>query len=56
MSALTNLAELVKEMRNAQKCYFRERSPQWLSTAKELERRVDAEVKKLLDSQKELFQ
>ena len=49
------LAELVKQMREAQKTFFRERSQQWLSLSKELERRVDAEITRILDSQKELF-
>lgn len=49
------LAELVRQMRDAQRNYFSERSPQWLSTAKELERRVDAAVKEVLDSQMKLF-
>ncbi len=31
----------VKEMRNAQKQYFRTRSNQWLMQAKELEKEVD---------------
>jgi phosphate uptake regulator len=52
---IKELAQLVKQMREAQRQYFKERSPQWLSTAKELERRVDKEVMQILDSQKELF-
>ena len=60
---LKELAELVKQMRDAQNTYFKEKSrrwstevdPQWLSTAKELERRVDSAVKNILDGQKKLF-
>ena len=52
---LDELAELVRQMRDAQSNYFRERSPQWLSTARELERRVDRAVVDILDSQKKLF-
>ena len=49
------LAELVKQMRDAQRLFFKERSPQQLNFARELERRVDKEVGHILDSQKELF-
>lgn len=49
------LAELVRQMRDAQKSYFRERSPQWLSQSKELERRVDRAVSDVLDRQGTLF-
>jgi len=52
---IEEFAELVRQMRDAQKSYFKERSPQWLSTAKELERRVDSAVKNVLDAQKKLF-
>ena len=51
----TELATLVKQMRESQKAYFRERSPQWLSTAKELERRVDKMLADILDDQQQLF-
>ena len=52
---LRELAELVRQMRDAQRQYFSERSPQVLSKAKELERRVDSEVKYIMDGQKKLF-
>lgn len=49
------LIELVEQMREAQKSYFRDRSQQWLSKAKELERRVDKAVLDHHDKQKKLF-
>lgn len=49
------LAELVRQMREAQRLYFRERSPQALSVAKELERRVDRAVDEVLNEQPKLF-
>ena len=51
----TDLAELVRQMRTAQKTYFRERSPQCLSVSKELERRVDKAVSDVLEKQGRLF-
>jgi hypothetical protein len=42
-------------MRDAQKSFFRDRSQQWLSKSKELERRVDKEVADILESQGKLF-
>jgi len=47
--------ELVKQMRDAQKRYFRDRDGEALSIAKELERRVDHCVKRLQDTQPVLF-
>ncbi len=38
---------LVKKMREAQRNYFRSRSPYMLKEAKALEQRVDAELSKL---------
>lgn len=52
---IDDLAKLVREMREAQRSYFTERSPQWLSKAKELERRVDRAVADVLDKQGKLF-
>lgn len=54
-SRLDELATLVRQMRDAQKTYFRERSPQALNYSKELERRVDKAVSDVLDKQVELF-
>ena len=48
------LAKLVADMRNAQKEYFRIRSGPALEKSKQLEKRVDAAVKELLD-QPQLF-
>ncbi len=52
---LDELALLVRQMRDAQRTYFRERSPQALSTSKELERRIDRVVADVLDKQPKLF-
>lgn len=52
---ITELAELVRQMRDAQRTYFRERSPQALSVSKELERCVDRAVDDVLDKQPKLF-
>lgn len=41
------LLVLVKKMREAQRNYFRSRSPYLLKEAKALEMRVDAELRKL---------
>ena len=49
------LAELVRQMRDAQKKYFKEREPLALSMARELERRVDKAVTDTLDQQGKLF-
>ena len=38
-------AKLVLLMRNAQRNYFKTRSSDWLNKAKELEKRVDEELK-----------
>lgn len=42
--------KLVKEMRDAQKWYFRNRSPQALQKSKDLEKKVDEEIQKELDA------
>lgn len=52
---ITELATLVRQMRDAQRTYFRERSPQALNASKELERRVDRAVADVLDKQPKLF-
>lgn len=52
---LKDLAELVKQMREAQTLYFQDRSPRRLSIAKELERRVDKACSNVLDQQRKLF-
>ncbi len=46
---------LVEQMRQAQRSYFKDKSPQWLSLSKELERRVDAAIRDMKSGQKELF-
>ena len=53
---LDELARLVRQMRDAQRAYFRERSPQALSVSKELERRIDRAVANILDTQPRLFE
>lgn len=55
MSKIDELAALVQQMRTAQNDYFRERSPQYLSRSKELERRVDKTVAEVLNKQGNLF-
>jgi hypothetical protein len=42
--------ETVEAMRLAQKEYFRDRSPQRLEVAKQLERLVDSEIKRRKDA------
>lgn len=45
----------VSEMRNAQKEYFKTRSPDWLNRSKSLEREVDKMIHDLNDPQGDLF-
>jgi len=49
------LANLVAEMRHAQKEYFRTRSTSALEESKRLERQVDDACQAILDGQKKLF-
>lgn len=46
---LIELARKVREMRDAQKTYFRDRTPATLGPAKEQERQVDALCKEILE-------
>ena len=46
---------VVRDMRNAQKKYFRTRSSEALDDSKELERTVDARIDAFLDTQGKLF-
>lgn len=46
---LQELAKLAKSMRDAQKKYFRDRSPQNLNVSKDWERRLDTAVAEVLD-------
>ncbi len=46
--SVQQLAEAVAEMRSAQREYFRTRSAAAMDRAKRLERRVDAEVARIL--------
>jgi spermidine synthase len=52
---LIELAELVQQMRNAQKEYFRTRSGSALDNAKRLEKRVDEALGTVLSQQPGLF-
>jgi hypothetical protein len=54
---LIQLAQQVMKMREAQAKYFEFRSKEWLSRAKEAERKVDASCKRILagGEQTELF-
>jgi hypothetical protein len=46
---LQQLARLAREMREAQRIYFRSRTPEALERSKSLERRLDVAVKEILD-------
>ena len=48
MQTVTQLAQLVKEMRDAQKLYFAQHTQSALTQAKALERRVDQVVEGVL--------
>ena len=48
MQTVTQLAQLVKEMRDAQKVYFRAHTQSALTQAKTLERRVDQAIDGIL--------
>jgi hypothetical protein len=50
------LANLVAEMRHAQKEYFRTRSDSALEESKRLERQVDEACREILDGQKKMFE
>ena len=47
--------ELVREMRAAQKEYFKTRSKEVLNRSKELERKVDTELQSINNTQQKLF-
>ena len=47
--------ELVRQMRAAQKEYFKTRSKDVLNRSKELERKVDAELQSINNTQQTLF-
>jgi hypothetical protein len=53
---MDDFLKLIQDMRQAQRDYFRSRTSENLQKSKELERRVDAEVKSLLDKQATLFE
>lgn len=46
---VVELARLALETREAQRRYFRERTPEALERSKALEKRLDAAVKEILD-------
>lgn len=50
----SNFAQLVKEMRDAQKEYFKHRTQSALSRSKELERKVDEELNRLVGNSQQL--
>lgn len=52
---MKEFVELVREMRAAQKEYFKTRSKDVLSRSKELERKVDAELQSINNTQQKLF-
>lgn len=49
------LARIVDEMRVAQRAFFRTRSQEMLELSKERERKVDAAVQEILNSEGQLF-
>jgi hypothetical protein len=55
-TTMKEFIELVREMRNAQKEYFKTRSKDVLNRSKELERKVDAELQSINNTQQTLFQ
>jgi predicted nucleic acid-binding Zn-ribbon protein len=55
-TTMKEFIELVREMRNAQKEYFKIRSKDVLNRSKELERKVDAELQSINNTQQTLFQ
>jgi hypothetical protein len=54
-TTMKEFIELVREMRNAQKEYFKTRSKDVLNRSKELERKVDAELQSINNTQQTLF-
>jgi hypothetical protein len=52
---MTEFMQLVRDMRAAQKEYFRTRSKDVLNRSKELERKVDAELQSINNTQQTLF-
>lgn len=48
---LQELAKLASSVRDAQRRYFRDRSPQNLNMSKDWERRLDAAVQEILEPQ-----
>lgn len=51
MTDLIQFAGLVKNMRDAQKQYFRMRTPNYLERSKALEKEVDSQAEKILTKQ-----
>ncbi|MFA5148633.1 MAG: hypothetical protein WC491_05870 [Candidatus Omnitrophota bacterium] len=56
MQTVTGLAQLVKEMRDAQKAYFAQHTQSALTQAKALEKRVDQAVEGVLAGLPEVHQ
>lgn len=54
-TTMKEFIELVREMRNAQKEYFKKRTKDALNRSKELERKVDAELQSINNTQQKLF-
>ena len=55
-TTMKEFIELVREMRNAQKEYFKTRSKDVLNRSKELERKVDNYLQSINNTQQTLFQ
>jgi hypothetical protein len=54
-TTMKEFIELVREMRNAQKEYFKTRSKDALNRSKELERKVDNYLQSINNTQQTLF-
>lgn len=52
---IEDLARKVKEMRQAQRNYFKTRAPKYLDRSKEMEREVDGITEEILNPQISLF-
>ncbi len=55
MITFEEFAELVKQMRTAQRAYFQTRSTNWLENARDLEKKVDEALRELDSRQVDLF-
>jgi hypothetical protein len=54
VAELMQFVETVKAMRTAQQSFFKDRSPQWLSESKRLEKIVDKQAASFLEPTEEI--